>query len=480
MTIAKIRYTFLILPLLACEAPADGPTPREAWSKHDRPSLLGPDFVYVLDELPAEGEVERTPWPGSYWPTYRDSINYRWAGGASAAKKYGLAFGVEGVEDAVSERFGVDSRDGDDCDSDLDCVEGLRCGKRAGSELGVCIPFWHGICDAWAAAAILEEEPRRSVTYNGIKFHVNDLKALITLAYTDDVKMKFMSLRCDQAAEGGDLEDESECEDTNPGSFHVALANLIGLRGQSLVEDRTFDVEVWNHPLISYKVEEIGPIGGKEANQLLGGGELVRVMKDAGEVGKGELQQVGDIDVEPGQTLRVRTTGTGDVDLYVRWNQEPSLSHHDCRPFEKDSKETCELVAPGYVSDAHIAVRGYGVDSTYAVMVEVRDEPTDEYAFNDEAKSLRRVKTEVAYVDESPLSDDGHLSDDIGHYTRTTEYEYVLELDGKGKIIGGEWLGASKTEHPDFLYLPVKKLPGKVAKGKIVWSEVQKLLELAK
>lgn len=480
MTIARFYYTVLILPFLACEAPADVPELREAWSKHDRPSLLGPDFVYALDELPKKGEAERKPWPGSYWPTYRDSINYRWGGGKSAAKKYELAFGKKGVEDAVSQRFGVAGRDGHECDSDLDCAEGRKCGKRFGDELGVCIPSWHGICDAWASAAILEEEPHRAVTYNGVKFQVNDLKALITVAYTDEVKLRFMSLRCDEPAEGGDLEGEQECEDTNPGSFHVALANLLGLRGQSLIEDRTFDVEVWNHPLVSYKVEAMAEIGAKEANQLLGGGELVRVMKDEGKVAKGVLKQVGDVDVEPGQTLRVRTSGTGDVDLYVRWNEEPSESHYDCRPFEKDNQETCELVAPDYVTQAFIAVRGYGGDATYEVDVEVHDEPTGTYAFNKAAKSLRRVKTTVAYVNEAPLSDDGYLSDNLGHYTRTKEYEYVLELDSKGKIIGGEWLGSSKTDHPDFLYLPVKKLPGKVANGKIVWGEVQKLLEMAK
>ncbi len=35
---------------------------------------------------------------------------------------------------------------------------------------------------------------------------------------------------------------------------------------------------------------------------------------------------------------------------------------------------------------------------------------------------------------------------------RTDPYEYVLELNAKGEIIGGEWVGSSKEEHPDFLW----------------------------
>lgn len=31
-------------------------------------------------------------------------------------------------------------------------------------------------------------------------------------------------------------------------------------------------------------------------------------------------------------------------------------------------------------------------------------------------------------------------------------YDYVLEIDGAGQIIGGEWLGTSKDFHPDFLW----------------------------
>lgn len=39
-----------------------------------------------------------------------------------------------------------------------------------------------------------------------------------------------------------------------------------------------------------------------------------------------------------------------------------------------------------------------------------------------------------------------------GHGTYT--YEYMLELDSQGTIIGGEWQGQSKSSHPDFMWRP--------------------------
>jgi subtilisin-like proprotein convertase family protein len=59
------------------------------------------------------------------------------------------------------------------------------------------------------------------------------------------------------------------------------------------------------------------------------------------------------------------------------------------------------------------------------------------------------------YVTESHASTEPN-SDRIERWTRNDRYHYVLELDGEGKIIGGEWIGESQTNHPDFLWLPTR------------------------
>jgi hypothetical protein len=66
----------------------------------------------------------------------------------------------------------------------------------------------------------------------------------------------------------------------------------------------------------------------------------------------------------------------------------------------------------------------------------------------------------------------------IDQYTQKDIYDYVLELDAAGKIIGGEWIGASRQNHPDFLWLPVKKNSGTVA-GVISYADVKQLFTLA-
>jgi subtilisin-like proprotein convertase family protein len=57
------------------------------------------------------------------------------------------------------------------------------------------------------------------------------------------------------------------------------------------------------------------------------------------------------------------------------------------------------------------------------------------------------------YITESNPSTVAY-TDTISTYTRTDVYDYVLEIDADGNIHGGEWLGASRQAHPDFLWLP--------------------------
>jgi hypothetical protein len=75
-----------------------------------------------------------------------------------------------------------------------------------------------------------------------------------------------------------------------------------------------------------------------------------------------------------------------------------------------------------------------------------------DYRFNEQAARFFHVQTEVDYITESPASTrpnaEGRMQE------RTDPYAYVLETDANGVIMGGEWVGTSRTEHPDFLWLP--------------------------
>jgi hypothetical protein len=234
---------------------------------------------------------------------------------------------------------------------------------------------------------------------------------------------------------------------------------------------------VWNQPVRSFKVTKNAAITGQQANQLLGAGKQLSAVERAGNVGTGAWAQVYNTTVKPGQTVRVTMTGTGDADLYVRFNGQPTASAYTCRPYLEGSAETCDLVAPAGATSVYVAVQGY-VASTYKIDTRVLDLAPATYAYNANAKSLRQIQTELYWIAESPQELDGNLSASIASYTKKDVYDYVLELDADGKIIGGEWIGASRTNHPDFLWLPVKKNDGLVA-GKISYADVKKLLALA-
>ncbi|MEM9102383.1 MAG: hypothetical protein AAGB12_08660 [Pseudomonadota bacterium] len=130
-------------------------------------------------------------------------------------------------------------------------------------------------------------------------------------------------------------------------------------------------------------------------------------------------------------------------------------------------------------------VRGFDVLETRSVNAEeamqlmakgtnVFDVPKT-YQFNDRAVAFQYVKMDLHYIAESPLTVDGNLSDRVDEFTETDRYEYLLELDAKGEIIGGEWLGRSKRNHPDFMTLTYGRSNQSII-GSIEWEDVKLLI----
>lgn len=456
------------------------------WESADSPSIMSNDLVYNLSELPLSGEVTSIPWPGSYWPTFQDSINYRWAGDdvESAVEKFSRAFDIAGLDTRVSEYSGILSqRYGTSCTSDSECNSGYgeACAKRRGESEGYCIPTWFGLCHAWSPASILEPEPIMAVAKNDVTFRVNDLKALLTLAY-NQVTTRFVSLRCNESNGRGEIEydrygrptgSDTECRDTNPGTFHVLMTNYLGLRKLAFVEDRIFDDQVWNQPLRGYDVLEQREVTAREANTLVGatGGETITMN---GMVVRSTWSHLGDFAVQPGEHVSVKLTGTGDADLYVRFGAQPTTRAYHCRPYLDGTNETCDLVVPENTSRVYVSVRGYALFSTFTAEIGLGDGALDQYQFNPDATRFYYVKSNLKYIYESGSSDDGNLSNRIDEFTGIDTYEYLLELDNNNRIIGGEWLNQSKTGHPDFLWLPVERAP--TSDAPIDYTRVKELL----
>ncbi|MBI4508274.1 MAG: pre-peptidase C-terminal domain-containing protein [Deltaproteobacteria bacterium] len=460
----------------------------ETWSSADSPTKFSADLEFQLDKLPKAGEATKIPWAGNYWPVYQDVINYRWDGASSdsPAKKYEKAFGLTGVEDAVSEYHGIDNnKDRKACTKDTDCDKkiGEACAKRTGETEGRCIPTWWGICHAWAPASILEPEPVNPVTINGVTFKVNDIKALVSLVY-DQVQDKFVSLRCNLDNEANEIEFDANgrptnrsCRDSNAGSFHLLITNYLGIKKQAFVYDRTWDDEVWNQPLRGFKVSQMKEVTAAEANRIIGmapvGGTTER--RD-GSVARDAWVHLGGFAVKPGDNVKVSMTGTEDADLYVRFGAQPTDRSYNCRPYKENSNEDCELTAPQGASQVFVSVNGYAETSDYRISITVGGGLPTTYSFNTAAAKLYHVKAEAYYITESNASTDGNLSSTISRYTKTDRFEYILETDASGKVNGGEWAGASRTSHPDFAWLPIRSTVTTVAGGKISFDRVKEIL----
>ncbi|KAJ0409636.1 hypothetical protein P43SY_008508 [Pythium insidiosum] len=216
------------------------------------------------------GKIDPAPWPASYWPTYLDSINYRFVpSDPSPAEKYAQAFGfdVKDFSDRVSGGKGIDLwYDRKPCRQDWDCSglgDGSTCAIRRGKTSGVCIPRWWGICHAWAPASILEPEPKCNVQKNGVTFTPRDLKGLMTAIY-DDAKLGvvFTGARYDGSASSAKKDKygryvDAALRDIGPGFFHIAVTNIMGRFKKSFVVDVTADAPVWNQPVLGYDIQEL-------------------------------------------------------------------------------------------------------------------------------------------------------------------------------------------------------------------------------
>jgi hypothetical protein len=234
----------------------------ERWNDVNDPSSVG-TFVYDAAKLPLSGAATIKPTPGDYWPAFEDSINRRWDGDGSLspAEKYEKAFGRAGAAAAVSKAFGIHSADNrPSCREDRECAvlkDGSACGIARGEAAGRCIPTWWGICNGWAPFAIDEKAPLKTVIKNGVTFYPGDLEALLSLIYADGLQVHFLADRCDDpnpAVDASGRMRASECRDMNPGSFHVLLTNMVGMKGASFLFDGSADEQVWTYPVRSYQV----------------------------------------------------------------------------------------------------------------------------------------------------------------------------------------------------------------------------------
>lgn len=101
---------------------------------------------------------------------------------------------------------------------------------------------WAGLCDAWATASIMEQEPQRPRRVRGIDFRVGDLKALLLKTYEGAEGLQKYGQRFDGKW-------DSVYEDIYPDQFHRFLQAELYEKKLPFLMDHDAGIEVWNVPV---------------------------------------------------------------------------------------------------------------------------------------------------------------------------------------------------------------------------------------
>ena len=340
------------------------------------------DFVKKFTDLPKRGKARHKPYTGNWYP-YRHNGTARIFSGKSqsALHKYDQAFPSSDGSTAVSWE------------------------QRYHSSKG---SSWTGHCNGFAGAAQRHAEPRFPVIRNGVHFTAADIKTLLAEVHLHVQSLTLGGLRCRNvkienaiSSAGGTScpvgfrklqlsngkvkciknpprraasPQLSACEDVNAGTFHLALANWVGRRAQTIIFDKEAYDQVWNYPLFKYSIDP--------ESRFISKTEALRYTNQHG----------------------------------------------------------------------------------------------TQYPFNPAATKFYYTKMHIGYAEVLNNKE----SDVYPTFKESsTTYTYILELDNFGDIIGGEWIGSSYHQHPDFLWIalePKKSLSRNKAKQVMTGNALQRYL----
>ena len=166
---------------------------------------------------PTKGAADFQPWSGSYWPM-REAQLIR-----GPLTKYDAITG----RNAVAEETRINPPDAD-------------------------LPVWMGYCHAWAAASLLEAEPRRPTqavgrTGRAVPLSVGDQKGMLTACHTEDEAHHY-GVRFDD--EPGD-----DPQDIYPDMLWQVLQNYVASQGVPIIIDTDAGTDIWNYPVFRYRVD---------------------------------------------------------------------------------------------------------------------------------------------------------------------------------------------------------------------------------
>jgi|GEM_PF-611829 len=235
----------------------------EAWDASGRPEIFSRSYETSFASLPSQGATKVEPWADSYWPSYQGGIAARWNAKGTSFESTAWDYGLITRDQLKSlpqsslarlspaEKYDILSGN-----YDYPLVKFQRANTAPTNDT------WWGICHGWAPAAYNYIEPKAVVVKNTdgieIPFGASDVKALLSFQQGRSGRSVILGKRCnvDLKTTPG-AADSLECRDVNAGSFHIVLANEIGLRRTPLSMDVTRDLQVWNQPIYSFSTRKL-------------------------------------------------------------------------------------------------------------------------------------------------------------------------------------------------------------------------------
>lgn len=129
------------------------------------------------------------------------------------------------------------------------------------------VPRWFGACHGTAPSTIRGERPSKAISlksYDGkhdIIFYPSDIKALLSYAWAvNGGQAAVLGTRCNIRRSNADrYSAPPSCIDVNPGSFHLAMINLLGRNGEPFILDTSAGLEIWNKSIVNYKIKYYRP-----------------------------------------------------------------------------------------------------------------------------------------------------------------------------------------------------------------------------
>jgi hypothetical protein len=272
---------------------------RAAMLDNDRAENLvdnGATLLRSAEQMESAGllvaQLPESPWSSSYWPTAQGTLGARYADPSfpkssswNKNKKYvgrpeNDFISIFNAADASSidnlspsEKYDLLVGDSAGTLTHAMWDEGAQVQSKYGK-----VADWLGICDGWAPASFSVPRPRQSIQMlaadgrTQLTFYPSDIKGLASLLWAKQLgQVRMVGVRCGEKKPPKDSNGRvisSECFDTNPGTWHLAVVNQIGVSRRGMVIDATYDFEVWNQPVAGYSYTYFNPQTHKNVSAI--------------------------------------------------------------------------------------------------------------------------------------------------------------------------------------------------------------------